>query len=338
MISVIVPVYNGERFIEKALNSVLCQTYADFEIIVVNDGSCDSAGVICKRLASSDHRIRYFQKENTGVSDTRNFALSQMKGEYFFFLDADDLLPDYALKCMVREIKREDCDAVFGNHAYSYGGKLLPRIPRIASGSYSWDDLKGRFLDDGTLTGILFGSGCGVLYSGRIIRKYGLKFHRDMRVNEDGFFNLEFLRHSSKIRVMAQPYVYIYNQWKNSAGRKPLEADARFDSSERVFEEYFDKNGLKDEFAAQMACRKVSVAFWNSIRIRDAQTSLVQSRRYLKDLFNGSGVQEGLRGMDYEHMSRYKRGICFLMRHRLYVAFYFLIRYAYPAAEKVIKR
>ncbi len=175
MISVIIPIYNGERFIEKALNSVLCQTYTDFEVIVVNDGSEDSTDLLCQKMAKEDSRIRYFAKKNTGVSDTRNFALSEMTGDYVFFLDADDEIPDYAFALLMREMEKGDCCAVYGNHAYCYGAEPMPRVPRMASGVYTWEDLKDAFLDDGTLTGILFGSGCGVLYQSRIIREFGLR-------------------------------------------------------------------------------------------------------------------------------------------------------------------
>ncbi len=337
MISVIIPVYNGERFIEKALNSVICQTYTDFEAIVVNDGAEDSTAFICRKMAASDSRIHYFEKENTGVSDTRNYALSKMKGEYVFFLDADDALPDYAFALLMSEMDKGGCDAVYGNHAYGYGAEPMPRVPRIASGVYTWENLKNIFLDDGTLTGILFGSGCGVLYKSRVIREYGLRFHTDMKVNEDGLFNLEFLRHASRIRVMEKPYVYIYNQWKSLRG-KQLETDGRFDNSEKIIYAYLKENKLLEDFAGQLARRKVSVCFWNALRIRDAKTSLTEARRYLKQLFDDPDVRAGFEYLDYAGMNRYKRLLCFMMRHRFITLFYFVIRYVYPMVERVIRR
>ncbi|MCD8327083.1 MAG: glycosyltransferase [Lachnospiraceae bacterium] len=337
MISVIVPAYNAERFIENALNSVLRQTCSDFEIIVVNDGSQDSTDRICRKMAASDQRIRYFGKKNTGVSDTRNFAFSKMTGEYVFFLDADDFLPEKAFELLMAEMEKGDCDAVYGNHAYSYGADPLPRVPRIASGVYHWDELKNIFLDDGTLTGILFGSDCGVLYKSSVIQEHHLRFCCEMKVNEDGLFNLEFLMAASQIRVMEEPYVYVYNQWKSHADR-PLERDYRFDSSERIIEACLEGKGLKEEFADQLSCRKVSVAFWNAVRVKDAKTDLKQACLYLQELFGDPEVKEGLRCLDYSRMSKYKRVFCFLMRRRMYAAFYLLLRYIYPMAEKVIKR
>ena len=337
MISVIVPAFNAERFIEDALNSVLRQTYSDYEILVVNDGSEDSTESVCRKIAARDQRIRFFSKKNSGVSDTRNCALSKMTGQYAFFLDADDLLPEYSFELLMAEMEKGDCDAVFGNHAYSYEGKLLPRIPRVASGIYSWEKLKGIFLDDGTLTGILFGSDCGVLYKSSVIKEHHMQFHCDMKVNEDGLFNLEFLRHSSQIRVMSDPYVYVYNQWKSQAVRN-LERDYRFEGSERIIESYLEQNRLQEEFSHQLVCRKVSVAFWNAVRVKDSKTNLIQACCYLKELFDTSEVQEGLKCSNYSEMNKYKRGLCFLMRHQMCVSFYLLLHYIYPLAEKVIKR
>jgi glycosyltransferase involved in cell wall biosynthesis len=91
LVSVIIPVYNAERYIETTIRSVLTQTLQDFEIIVLNDGSKDSSGEIIQRLQQEDKRIIYIPKPNSGVSDTRNIGISKASGKYLAFLDADDI-------------------------------------------------------------------------------------------------------------------------------------------------------------------------------------------------------------------------------------------------------
>jgi glycosyltransferase involved in cell wall biosynthesis len=91
LVSVIIPVYNAEKYIEQTIRSVLNQTFRDFEIIVLNDGSKDSSGQIIQRLQQEDKRIIYLPKDNSGVSDTRNIGISKAVGKYLAFLDADDL-------------------------------------------------------------------------------------------------------------------------------------------------------------------------------------------------------------------------------------------------------
>ncbi|MCD7807155.1 MAG: glycosyltransferase [Lachnospiraceae bacterium] len=337
-ISVVIPAYNAENFIENAVNSVLSQTHREVEVLIVNDGSGDRTKEICERLEKQHTQVRFIDKPNTGVSDTRNTALWNLTGEYVFFLDADDLLPEYALELLLGEIKRESCKAVYGTHAYRYpDGKLLPRSARIMSGVYTFEDIKDRFLDDGTLTGILFGSACGVLYRTDILRENRILFPVGVAANEDGIFNLYFLSCADRFCVLDSPYVYLYNQWKNKV-KQPLDIDRRLAKADEVLLESLARLGLKEEFASQLLRRRATVAFVHAVRIAGARTNLIQSRRYLKSLFNAQGVQEGLQEMDYEHMSRYKRMICMMMRRRMYVLFYLVIRYIYPLAGKVIKR
>ncbi|MCD8379724.1 MAG: glycosyltransferase [Lachnospiraceae bacterium] len=339
MISVIIPAYNAEQFIENTVASVFKQTYTAFEILIVNDGSTDRTKEICENLAGQHSQIRFFDKENSGVSATRNVALRHMKGDYVFFLDSDDVLPEYAFELLVREMERggSQCDAVFGTHAYGYGEKRMPRVPRVESGEYTYDDFKDHFLDDGTLTGILFGSACGVLYRTNVIFEHEIYFHEKVLSNEDGLFNFMFLRAAEKIRVLASPYVYVYNQWKNNRTR-PLDKDRKLINGEAYIESWMEREGIKEEFENQLLTRRVMIAFLNSIRVGDSKTNYRQARAFLKDEWSDPQVQRGFRHMNYEHMSKYKKLICMMMRRRMYLIFYLVIRYLYPFAGKVIKR
>lgn len=92
LISVIVPVYNVEKFLSRCLNSILAQTYNNLEVILVDDGSTDNSGKICDDYALKDKRIRVIHKQNGGVSSARNMALSVAKGEYIGFVDSDDYI------------------------------------------------------------------------------------------------------------------------------------------------------------------------------------------------------------------------------------------------------
>ncbi len=339
MISVVIPAYNAEQFIENTVASVLRQTYQEFEILIVNDGSTDRTREICEKLAAQHGQVRFFDKENTGVSATRNVALQNMKGDYVFFLDSDDVIPEYAFALLIREIERGEggCDAVFGTHAYGYGDKLMPRVPRVESGEYTYDDFKDRFFDDGTLTGILFGSACGVLYRTSVIREHDIRFHEKVLSNEDGLFNLMFVRAASAIRVMATPYVYVYNKWKSNRN-KPLDKDLKLVNGEVYIEAWMEEAGIKAEFDSQLLTRRVMISFLNSIRVGDSDTSFREARPFLKEEWSDPQVQLGLQRMDYAHMSKYKKIICLMMRRRMYLIFYLVIRYIYPLAGKVIKR
>ncbi|MBQ7815737.1 MAG: glycosyltransferase, partial [Oscillospiraceae bacterium] len=96
MISVIVPVYNTEKFLDKCIESISKQTFDDFEIILVDDGSTDKSGQICDTWAHKDNRVKVIHKQNAGVSAARNNGIAAAKGEYIAFVDSDDTVsPDY---------------------------------------------------------------------------------------------------------------------------------------------------------------------------------------------------------------------------------------------------
>lgn len=116
LVSVIVPLYNGEKFISQTIESVLNQTYSDLELIIVNDGSTDSSGVIVEKYRARDPRISVITKSNSGVSDTRNIGLSKAKGDLIAFLDADDVwLPDNLEKKISVLDHNSDTGFVFSN-------------------------------------------------------------------------------------------------------------------------------------------------------------------------------------------------------------------------------
>ena len=108
LISVIMPAYNVEKYIEKTLKNVLGQTFADFEIVLINDGSTDRTQEICERIAAGDNRIRLINKKNGGVSDARNCGLDHMRGKYMTFVDSDDLMANDYLEYLYNLINMEN--------------------------------------------------------------------------------------------------------------------------------------------------------------------------------------------------------------------------------------
>ena len=111
MISIIVPVYNIEKYLPHCVKSLLGQTYKDIEILLVNDGSGDGSGALCNSLAASDPKVRVIHKENGGLSDARNAGLNRARGEWILFVDGDDFLAENAVECLMAEA-RPDVDFV----------------------------------------------------------------------------------------------------------------------------------------------------------------------------------------------------------------------------------
>jgi glycosyltransferase involved in cell wall biosynthesis len=112
IISIIIPIYNGEKWLPISLHSVLAQTFKDFEILLVDDGSTDTSGEICQNFLKEDARIRYFYKNNGGVSSARNLGLEKVQGELVYFFDCDDVLAPDALEFLVNLQKDTGADIV----------------------------------------------------------------------------------------------------------------------------------------------------------------------------------------------------------------------------------
>lgn len=115
-ISIVIPVYNSERYIDKCIQSVLEQTMTDFELIVIDDGSSDNSGRILDNYAQQDSRIKIFHIENSGVSAARNYGIEECKGDYIYIMDSDDYLEENALMDMYCAAIESKCDVVISDH------------------------------------------------------------------------------------------------------------------------------------------------------------------------------------------------------------------------------
>ena len=116
LISIIVPIYNTEKYLRQCLDSIINQTYANFEVLLVNDGSTDLSGMICQEYVENDSRFRYFEKENGGVSSARNLGLERSGGAYITFIDSDDWVEPNHLEALLKGIKENNTDIAVSKH------------------------------------------------------------------------------------------------------------------------------------------------------------------------------------------------------------------------------
>ena len=115
LISVIVPVYNVEKYLKKCVDSITSQTYKNLEILLVDDGSTDSSGQICNEFEKNDARIKVIHKKNGGLSDARNAGLDRAKGQYYAFIDSDDYIQDNTIEIMLNAIKKNKSEIAVCN-------------------------------------------------------------------------------------------------------------------------------------------------------------------------------------------------------------------------------
>ena len=118
MVSCIIPVYNTEKYLPRCIESVLAQTFVDWEMLLIDDGSTDASGSICDEYAAKDERIRVFHKENGGISSARNVGLNYAQGEWIFFVDSDDSLPKTSLESLLS--RSSDANIIAGGFFFFF--------------------------------------------------------------------------------------------------------------------------------------------------------------------------------------------------------------------------
>ena len=213
MVSMIVPVYNSEKTLSRCIDSILNQTYRDFELILLNDGSTDTSGEICDAYAKRDSRVRVVHKENTGVSDTRNRGIDLARGEYLQFLDSDDWITPDATALFVRTATEQQCDMVISQFYRVIGEHVSQK------GAIDEDGLMDRSTYANHMMQKPADCYYGVLwnkfYNRSIITERRLRMDQSISWCEDFMFNLEYVRHTQTIYAMKVP-VYYYVKTKGS--------------------------------------------------------------------------------------------------------------------------
>ena len=216
-VSVIIPVYNVSKYLSSCIDSVLNQSYSDFELLLVDDGSTDDCGGICDSYAENDSRVRVFHKENGGVSSARNMGLDHAKGEWVFFLDGDDLLPRHSIQSLVDHVDF-GVDMVYGGiRKFDELDENVETIAVEKEGIISVEEALDAFIVSERRTGDWHRYLFNRIYRLSIIQKYGLRFHTDIFYKEDGLFITQYLCRCGNNVVTIPDIVYYYRQTSSSA-------------------------------------------------------------------------------------------------------------------------
>lgn len=201
-VSVIVPIYNSEKWIERCVNSILEQTYRNIELILIDDGSQDNSFEICNELAKKDNRIKLIHIENQGVANARNIGLENVCGDFITFCDSDDTYEkDFIEKLLnlYNESKSELC--VSSIYVNQNGEKKIHNAPIVGIYKDISPIINGWF-------NIYFGGLWNKLYLTKIIKENNIKFPTDLSINEDSIFTLNYLKYVNSVNCSDNP---IYN-------------------------------------------------------------------------------------------------------------------------------
>lgn len=245
-ISIIIPIYNAEKDLKRCIDSVLTQSYQNFELILINDGSKDLSGKICQEYAQIDNRIKYFCQDNSGVSAARNHGIKKSTGTWISFIDADDYIePGYCDIINQKEIS--DIDWIFNDVTIIKGGNEYKEWKeyKILSTEKEIKNFWSISLFD-----LVCQAPWAKFFRKSIIEKHHLEFDINIHFKEDVLFNLEYLKHIHSMLFsghFASQYVYCTEEKILEYKKYKCEAKGITRMRDKIAMCFMDL-GLKNEF------------------------------------------------------------------------------------------
>ncbi|MBR0098441.1 MAG: glycosyltransferase [Treponema sp.] len=236
-ITIIVPVYNAEKFLHRCLDSIIYQTFTNWECILIDDGSPDNSGAICDDYVARDSRFRVIHQENKGVSAARNAGLDSAKGNWIGFVDSDDWCEPNMLENMYNTVQMtgEGHDMILCKIQDTLG------LQGFASDS-SYSFFNNKY-------GLCFQSAWGKLYRHSVITSHKLRFPIGSRLGEDTFFTFSFLVHAPNFFFLNKPLYHYFNSNQSSAvNNKSYDTICNARDTFKKLEKYVTENGQIERF------------------------------------------------------------------------------------------
>ena len=267
-VSIIIPAYNLSGYIDKCLDSVLSQTYTDFEIIIINDGSDDGTAEILDAYAKNDARVRVIHKQNEGVSAARNTGISAASGKYFYFFDGDDFAEPHAVEKSLKKLIETDSDVLIYGY-YRYNGDKVTQtcLPVFEEGVYENEKIAEKLLPKfigisyGGINDWLAGEPNGLyvenpalwrcVVKSELIKSNGLAFDINLRIGEDTIFISDLLSCSKRCNILRECLYYLRFREASAIASYEKDAEAKLvgklkllESRRALTDRVFKRSGL----------------------------------------------------------------------------------------------
>lgn len=291
MVSVIVPVYNGEKSVSISLDSLLKQTYSNFEVIIIDDGSTDCTRKVVGKYTCIDDRFKYYYQTNGGVSVARNNGIELSQGEYMCFLDSDDFYENTFIEKMVKQIQKESADVCYcGYNIVSPKGKRKKRT-RFKSGDILVDYILEKVSVHTT----------GWMIRKNIVDRYGIKFPEGISWGEDFEFFCEILARTKKV-TFVKDYLTNYRVGfeDNRLSAFSLDKlDKDFNSIQRILKNRNINNNLRVERALKEYRLPALLVYRlnRAIQLGINMDEILKYYEKYKDYINGYSWNNGLRSI-----------------------------------------
>lgn len=243
LISIIIPIYNGEKYLKVCLDSILAQTYTHFELILVDDGSTDTSSQICDAYAESDSRVITYHISNGGVSHARNYGINVAKGGWITFIDCDDwITPDYLKDFASQNLEPSTLYIVQADKVEN--GKIKPWPYLYKEGICKLKAGNERIIDKL----LVYGTPWGKFFNSAVVKENKILFDEQISNHEDTLFYFEYIRRIKNIRILSSRYYYRIESTGSLSKNMAKYQDFLYSSS-RITDELnclIQSNGLKN--------------------------------------------------------------------------------------------
>lgn len=341
-LSIIIPVYNTEKYLKECIDSILNQNYSDFEIILVNDGSKDNSKKICEEYSKKDSRIIFFDKENEGVSLTRNFGITKARGKYITFIDADDWLEKEAYYKIFNILeKNQDVDLFIYNFNYYKDSKIenkcAPETFFVENEEIK--KVQATLLNPNYFSLTKFNTKFkGLAYPWNKIFKRSIIVDNNLQfriinrkaVYEDLLFVYEYLQYSNKVYFLKEE-LYNYRVVGESASNKYNEEIVNINNE--LFDNLLnlDKNNMEEEFFKQSFYVRVINNFYlslNSYFYNKKNLNKVRDKiKSVKKLLNEKIYNEAFQRIKIDLLSGNLKIVTILVKFKMFYLLYIYCKF-----------
>lgn len=316
--SVVIPVYNVERYLENMINSILMQNFDNYELLLIDDGSTDRSGLICDEIADKDDRVRVFHITNGGVSNARNFGLAKATGEYIYFADSDDFLERGMFNCFATIVDKEQPDIVMCgslqiNEKRNTSTVIAPRVE-----TYLKDrDCISKYLDQIPLDEMkcLIHYVWNKWYKREFLLKKHLLFSPRLSLGEDYVFNCTAIKAATDIYMVPNTFYHYFirkNSLVSAFQAEPWESrQMLFDAHKALYESY----GIwkTNEKAILMEEGKMCFVALRSVNSKRCTLSNIEKNNFLKRMSTSKQMSNALYYLENSDKKLHKLWL-FLMR------------------------
>lgn len=319
LISVIIPIYNTEKYLSECIESITNQTYKNLEILLINDGSKDKSIVICNKYKNKDKRIKVIDKENSGVSDTRNLGIKKSTGKYIIFIDSDDFIEKDMMKKMYEEAIEKKADVVrcLANIYDKENNIKKEKMPKFENRLLTKKDLKTEIYEFCTPSGINCYSPLLLIKKEKIVL-----FDTNLTMMEDTEFYIRLLLKIDSIYFMKE-YLYNYRYNESSSSKNINNCKKNIygiiDSGNKIKQVLLKKQLLTLEIE-KLINNKLFGIITPKLTIY-TQTDFKTFYKNAKEIFKSDSFNNMINNINFKKLSTTKKIYAFLIKNKMYLLF-----------------